>query len=342
MAARAQTRPVTFMVDPSMYGPMYATPREVYGNLDRVVRSDLYYHYSTPICAQRWLDVCDDPAYGHQALLDRLETTMAEVAEALRDDSGWTPRLAMCSLGPGDGSIDERMLRGLDGTFELASYTGLDSSLELLRRSVHRMTHITGLPEDMPVHAICGDFTGLESVALPERAPDTVRLFTLTGFTLGNYPEDDLLAGIEGLMAEGDYLLLDARLHSLGPLPDDLESTPAALGGTHNGYDADTVRRFVLGPVEVATRAPVEDIPVSFELVRSITAVPNALSLVIYCEGLDTKMRLTGQRVRRDRLDLAVTTSYHMPDLFGWLEGAGLKTVWKGSAGDVAFFLLKR
>jgi hypothetical protein len=342
MSTHTPARPVTFLVDPSMYGPTYATPREVYGNLDRVVRSDLYYHYSTSICAQRWLDVCDDPTYGHQSLLDRLEATMVEVADALRDDSAGTPRLAMCSLGPGDGSVDERMLRGLSGTFDLVSYTGLDSSFELLRRSVHRMAHASGLPVDMPVRAICGDFTGLESVTLPERAPDTLRLFTLTGFTLGNYREDRLLAGIEALMAEGDYLLLDARLHSLGPLPDDLDSTPAVLGGTHNGYDADTVRRFVLGPVEVATRAPVEEIPVSFELVRSISAVPNALSLVIYCEGLDTTLRLTGQRVRRDRLDLAVTTSYHMPDLSRWLEGAGLTTVWRGSAGDVAFFLLRR
>jgi len=79
-----------------------------------------------------------------------------------------------------------------------------------------------------------------------------------------------------------------------------------------------------------------------FELVRSITAIPNALSLVIYCEELDTTLRLTGQPVRRDRLDLAVTTSYHLPDLAAWLEDVGLTTVWKGSAGDVAFFLLRR
>ncbi|MCG6987189.1 MAG: hypothetical protein LJF06_03235, partial [Gemmatimonadetes bacterium] len=88
MSATTSFRAVTFVVDPSMYGARYAPPREVYGNLDRVVRPDLYYHYSTPICAQRWLDVCEDPAYGHGALLDRVTEIMPEVTAALRADSG--------------------------------------------------------------------------------------------------------------------------------------------------------------------------------------------------------------------------------------------------------------
>jgi hypothetical protein len=333
---------VTFVVDPSMYGARYAPPREVYGNLDRVVRPDLYYHYSTPICAQRWLDVCEDPAYGHGALLGRVTEIMPEVTAALSADSGGRSRAALCSLGPGDGSVDERILGGLSDAFDLVSYTGLDFSFELLRRCVHRIAAASGPPPDLPIHAVCGDFTDLGSVTLPRRPPDALRVFALTGFTFGNYTEDRLLRDIGRLMGEGDYLLLDARLHALGPLPDDPEAVDAPSAGAAAHYDAGTVRRFVLGPVEVATTAATDDVRISFELSHALTTVPNALNLVIYCSGLDATMRLTGERIRRDRLDLAVTTSYHLPDLASWLGKSGLTTVWQGSNGDLAFFLMRR
>lgn len=327
-----------------MYGEAYALPREVYGDLDRVVRSDLYYHYATPVCAQRWLDVCEDPVYGHAALLERVADVMPRVVDALREDGGGKINAELCSLGPGDGSVDERMLEGLAGGFALSAYTGLDFSFELLRRSVHRLAHAPGLPEDLAVRAICGDFTDLGSVTLDEHNPRAVRIFALTGFTFGNYPEADLLRNIGRLMAEGDYLFLDARLHALGPLPGDLGPFQPEAGGVGTGaaYDAGSVRRFVLGPVEIATTVDTSALRVSFEVARSLTTIPNALNLVLYCTGLDATMRLTGERVRRDRLDLAVTTSYHLPDLAAWLRESGFTTVWHDHAGDVAFFLLRR
>jgi hypothetical protein len=325
-----------------MYGADYAPPREVYGELDRVVRPDLYYHYSTPICAQRWLDVCEDPAYGHAALLGHVAGMMPEITESLRGDSGSAPRAELCSLGPGDGSVDERILEGLSRAFDLVAYTGLDFSFELLRRCVHRLAYAPGLPEHLPIQAVCGDFTDLGSVTLPERRPNAVRVFALTGFTFGNYAEDRLLADIGRLMAEGEYLLLDARLHALGPLPDETALPAVRSGGASTHYDVGAVRRFVLGPVEVATQAATDDIEVSFEMARTLTTIPNAVNLVIYCSGLNTTMRLTGQPIRRERLDLAVTTAYHLPDLTSWFTGSGFTTVWRGSAGDVAFFLLRR
>lgn len=325
-----------------MYGADYAPPRAVYGDLDRVVRPDLYYHYSTPICAQRWLDVCEDPAYGHGALLARVTEIMPRVGAALRADSGGATRAALCSLGPGDGSVDERILEGLAQTFDVVSYTGLDFSFELLSRCVHRIAYTSRLPGDLPIQAVCGDFTDLGSVTLPERPADALRVFALTGFTLGNYAEDRLLRDILRLMTEGDYLLVDARLHDQGESGDDAPSGRRVLAESAAHYDAGTVRRFVLGPVEVATMAVTDEVHVSFEVSQAITTVPGALNLVIYCSDLDTTMRLTGERVRRDRLDLAVTTSYHFPDLTAWLGRSGLTTVWQGSNGNVAFFLLRR
>ena len=334
-------RSVTFHVDPTMYGDGSELPRDVYGDLDRVVRSDLYYHYSTPVCAQRWLDVCADPAYGHRALLEAVSGVMQEVAAVLRSEAPDRRRLALCSLGPGDGSVDERMLAGLAPMFAEMSYTGLDSSFELLRESVRRLAAAPGLPDDLSLTAVCGDFTGLRSLPV---APDpaAVRLLALTGFTLGNYPEPALLDDITALMGEGDYLFLDARLHPFGSLPGDMGAFTRDRGDLLAGYDLESVRRFVFGPVEVATTAVSSDVRIGFELGRSFTAVPNALNLIIYCTGLDATLRLTGERVRRERLDLAVTTSYHLPDLAAWLAGSGLATVWPGTADGMAFFLLRR
>ncbi|NJD17968.1 MAG: L-histidine N(alpha)-methyltransferase [Gemmatimonadetes bacterium] len=334
-------RIVTFVVDPTMYGDGSEFPRDVYGDLDRVVRPDLHYHYSTPVCAQRWLDVCDDPAYGHRALLEAVTGVMPEVAAALLAASAGRRRLSLCSLGPGDGSVDERMLVGLAPAFAGVSYTGLDFSFELLRRSVRRLASAPALPEDLSIAAVCGDFTGVRSLPV-SRDPRALRLFALTGFTFGNYPEAALLRDISALMGEGDHLFLDTRLHPFGPLPDDMEAFARDRRDLLASYDLESVRRFVFGPVEVATTALASDVRIGFELARSLTAVPNALNLVIHCTGLDTTLRLTGAQVRRERLDLAVTTSYHLPDLEAWLGRSGLATVWRGTADGIAFFLLRK
>lgn len=333
-------RPVTFLVDPTLIAAGPALPREVYGHLERVVRTDLYYHYATPVCAQRWLDVCADPAYGHRGLLEAVRGAMPEVAAKLGVEVS-ARRLVFCSLGPGDGSVDEHMLLALAPSFDGLSYVGLDSSFDLLRYAARRLSTAPELPDDLSITAVCGDFTGVRALPVP-RAPGSVRLFALTGFTLGNYPEPALLAGIEALMEEGDYLFLDARLHPFGPLPEDLGTFGRARGDLLASYDLESVRRFVFGPVEVATTAVVSDVRFGYELSRRLTAVPNALNLVLHCTGLDTTLRLTGERVRRERLDLAVTTSYHLPDLAAWLAGFGLATIWQGTADGMAFFLLRK
>jgi len=338
---------MTFLVDASMYEAHNALPRDVYGDLDTVVRTDLHYHYSTPVCAHRWLAVCDDEAYGHRALLDRVEGALPPLVDALRVDRGTgrgagTAPLTFVSLGPGDGALDERMLRALDARMDIKRYVGLDFSFELLRRATHRLTRAQGWRRPFPVQAVCGDFNGIDASALGFNGIGDARLFALTGFTIGNYGEDALLAHIRELMRPGDYLLVDARLHALGPLPASRALTPAERQSMLDGYDLKSVREFVFGPVEVATTATAADVTFRFDVDRAPTTVPNALRIVIACEGLDTTMRLTGEHVRRAVLDLAVTTKYHAPDLHAWIASAGFGTVWQDDIGGVGLFLLKR
>ncbi len=327
---------VTFTVDPTMYTAMNSVPGAVYADLTRAVRPDLRYHYANPICAQRWLDVCSDPAYGHERLLASLDTVLGDLVEAL----GAGAPVTVVSLGPGDGSVDERLLRGVAAGPGVACYCGVDFSFELLRRAVHRIATAEAIHGAFPIRAVCADFTDVQVRGIPEAGAGPPRLFTLTGFTLGNYHEADLLGSIRALMRAGDHLLLDARLHPFESVPAD----PSALdrSGLCESYDLPTVRRFVFGPAEVATLATADDVRIAISVDRSVTVVPDAVNLVIRCTGLDSRMRLTGAPVQRDRLDLAVTTRYRLAALAAWVENAAFDTTWRAEADDVAFLMLTR
>lgn len=333
-------RRVSLAVDPQLVESATGPPSDVYGNVDALVRPDLRHHYATPLGAQRWLDVCADPRYGHASLLEKVDRALPSLTDALRGEDT-QDRLELTSLGPGDGSVDERILRGLACAFDIPSYCAVDSSLELLLRSLRRIVHAEGLPASLAVHGVLGDIRAVTE--MPHSAPGgpTPRLLVLTGFTLGNYPEMGLLSSVRALMEPGDHLLLDARLHAFGELPRDLSGFRASNGQIFGSYDLPSVRRFVFGPLEVATTAVVDDVTVDFDMTRSVTEVPNALNLLIHCRDLDTVVRLTGERIVRDRLDLAVTTLYDLPDLLTWLNQAGLSVTWHHADGDVAFILVR-
>ena len=143
-------------------------------------------------------------------------------------------------------------------------------------------------------------------------------------------------------MRPRDYLFLDARIHNLGPVPENKPLNRVRREKAFTSYEIPSVQRFVFGPVEVATQATMEDVEIGLDVTRSVTTVPNAINMVIYCEGLDTTMRLTGLRVKRDRLDLAVTTIYRYEDLESWLVQLGFRLVASERSSGMAFFLLQR
>lgn len=333
---------VNFTIDPTMYEDRYALPLEVYGDLGRAVRTDLHYHYSTPVCAQRWLNVCDDPAYGHTRLLEHVDAVFPRVSGAVREDLGHDAPVHFTSLGPGDGAMDLRMLRSLATDFTLGSYRALDFSFELLRRAVNRIAGADGLKGAFSIHAICGDFTDLSAECSTTLQAEGSRIFSLMGFTLGNYEESGLLREIGALMGPDDYLLLDARLHRFGRIAPGSPLPHVGREAWTSSYNIPSVRDFVFGPVEVATEAVASDVKIDFEIARTLTSVPSALNVVIYCTDLGTRMRLTGEAVQQDRLDLAVTTAYDFDDLRSWFPEVGLSLRWSQRMEEVGFFLLTR
>jgi len=340
-ARREDMSRISFSVDPAMYlaGASGAAAR-VHDDHQALVRPDLGNHYSGAVCAGRWIALCDDPEFGHAALVELIDRTCATVMEAMHADSGSSVGRPLISLGSGDGEVDLRILRGIEARGGANLYCCLDSSFELLRVALGRVARSEGLPRGLPIRAHCADFTRLaDPCALPGAEP-AGRLFALTGFTLGNHDESALLKGISTLMSARDYLLVDARLHDFldgGEIPDLPESVRQSVV---ERFELESVKRFVFGPLEVATLARVEDVGFEFEITNEVTVVPKALNILISCTGLETKMRLTGEPVRRSRVELAVTTLYRYVDLQRWFLASGYRIVWHQRFGDVGLFLL--
>jgi len=143
-------------------------------------------------------------------------------------------------------------------------------------------------------------------------------------------------------MSGRDYLLLDARLHDLFGWNGRRQLNDRERQSVARSYRPRRVRQFVFGPVEVATFASFSDVRIGYDVAGNRSDVPGAVRIVIYCTGLDTRMRLTGKPIHRERLDLASTTLYRYADLAEWLKHYGFHLVWQNAVGAVGLFLLRR
>lgn len=333
---------VTFDVDPSVYnGNSPLGLRELSTSLEGIIRMDLRHHYSGPICAQRWISLCGDPEYGHLRLVALINAALPKVIKAARADAGDLSAVDFVSLGPGNGAIDYRILRRLQADLLLKDYYCLDSSFELLCYAVKQILRSKAL-QRLNIHATCGDFTKVRNLGPDANAKGPTRLFSLTGFTLGNFQEEELLTKISPLMSGKDYLLLDARLHRLNDWDGKRILNGREKAALQGHYQPDSVKRFVFGPIETTSYAKWNDVQIEYEVAPKRTSVPGAVRIVIFCKSLDTTMRLTAKRIRKRRLDLASTTLYGYSELASWLESRGFQSVWRARAADVGLFLLRR
>jgi hypothetical protein len=339
--ARGREGRVRFLVTRSAWDMGEDTRGDVYDDLDASVRPDLRYHYSSALCAHRWLDVCADPAYGHHALIARVRRAMPAVLAAIGADRRRTAAVALTSLGCGDGALDEALLRAVDARTRVHSYCAVDSSFALLSRAATRFAGVTRWRSRFPVTALCGDFARLRADWMEPVGREVARVFSLTGLTLGNHRESTLLEEIRRAMRADDYLLLDARLHSRGPSALVADLPAGARARMLRNYDLPSVRRFIFGPVEMATLATAADVAFGYEVSRRVSVVPGAMNVIMYCAGLASTARFSGRRIRRKRLDLAVTTLYHLPDLLDWFTAAGFMPLWSSRDDGIAVLLLR-
>ena len=92
----------------------------------------------------------------------------------------------------------------------------------------------------------------------------------------------------------------------------------------------------------MATTALWTDVHFQYEVNRSVTTVPRAVNVITCCEGLRTRMRLTGEPIVRDRLNLGSTILYNQADLAKWFIARGFDLMWSRRREDIGLFLLRR
>lgn len=312
------------------------SPIEVCSDLDVAVQPNLRFHFSGPLCAAYWIDLCRSQDYRHDQVLAAIAASLRTVVDVLTDGSLCRPRLNLFSLGPGDGGVDICILEHLRPALDVTSYRCVDFSFELLDYAVRRIRS-SGAADGLPVRALCADFADPEGAEWRNGERDLV---LLTGYTLGNDNEARVLADIARWMRPGDFLLLDGHLHFL-------THSAEILGADERrwllrGYDNPATNRFAFGPVEMVTTAQVHDVVFDYRIGRSVTVVPQALNVVTGCSGLDSQLRLTGAPVARGHLDLASTTLYRFEELRNWLAGSPLRLRLAMQQGDTGVFLLEK
>jgi hypothetical protein len=331
---------IQFIVHSSVNDIDSGNPASIYGDLSQAVRIDLRHHYSGPICAEYWLALCRSRKYGHHNLVKLIDLAFPEVLDAIADVTRATG-IEFVSLGPGNGQIDIQALRRISTRFNQCSYAAIDASFELLHYAACRVASAASLRLSFPIKAIWGNFAESGAV-LPSTSNGAARLYSLTGFTLGNHREAALLSSIRDIMTDGDFLFMDAHLHRLERPGLNGHLTETQQRVLISGYKVDLSNRFAFGPVELATTALWTDVGFNYEINRSVTTVPNALNVITCCKGLRTRMRLTGEPVEHERLKLGSTTLYSYSDLADWPASQGFELIWRRRSEDVGLFLLRK
>lgn len=332
---RARSR--TFSIAESHYLDHRArSPLDICGDLDLAVQPNLRYHFSGMLCAAYWIDLCRSREYGHDRLVNVIEHALPSITDVIRDRTAPGRHIDIVSLGPGDGQVDVRILSELRSKLAIASYRCVDFSFEMLEYVLQRLER-SGTVDDIPVTAVCADFSGLRG---SEILGGNTSLLLLTGYTMGNNSEATLLSDIANWMRPGDLLLIDGRLHAGGCSG----NVPAQehIGPLIKCYDNEASNRFAFGPAETVTMASFRDVQFRYRVERHLTTVPGAINIVTSCSGLDTRMRLTGKLVTRERLDLGSTTIYDFEALRGWLASSPLSMLHACRGDDTGLFVLAK
>jgi SAM-dependent methyltransferase len=304
----------------------------------------LKYHYLGADCASYWLALSKHPDYGHRRLRETIDESSREFLQALSDAAqlGDDP-IDLISLGPGGGEIDARLLHRLEQeNVHLAYYYCIDISFDLLQQAVAEVVNAQFLERRFRIKAIHGDFTQLERLKAIYTFDESVNLFSILGFTLGNYNESRLLDVIRRAMGSGDFLLMDARIHGLDAWDGRRPFSEEEKAELTRSYRHPLNDRFAFGPVEIATGLRADQAVFDHEVGFKLTVVPRAMNIVTYCKDLSAHMRSSGQHVRIERLDLASTTLYSFNDLRDWLVTRGFQVTWSKNVRDIGLFLLRK
>lgn len=335
-----------FIVDSAISHTGSMNSLELFAQAESYLRNratvDIRYNYLGVLGARNWLAISQDPDYPHSQLITLYRRSIPEIITAAELEG---TDVDYISLGPGDGEIDVYMLKELGGRANLLNYYPIDISLELLQKAVEEVIECPFLHRSFQMKAIHGDFTQLARYRPIFAFDNSVNLFCLAGFSLGNYREAELIGKIFEGMNEGDYLLLDARLHDFGTATQNL--TPKQRDEIVRNYSHRVHNRFAFGPIEMLTDAPYDREKFIHEVTTRLTQVPNALSVLIAVKDVNGRFRFKGEYekktvLKEKRINLGFTTVYDESSLEHWLEGRGFAIKWKKKEKGTLVLLLCR
>jgi len=309
---------------------------ELKNNTERLI--DLKFNYIGSTSAANWISLSQHPSYGHS----RLIAFFSDNAEEIINQMNLSPneRIDLISLGSGDGAIDKYIIHHLLTNNNLNVFYPFDISFELLQKVVNEISTSTWWhPKKIKIKAIHGDFLELVQYKKIYDHDNFANLFSLLGFTFGNYSEAEFIGKIKEGMRVGDFLLFDARLHELDL---DEKLTVEQKNILVNNYKNESTNRFVFGALEAVTNAEYKS--VTFECVpkREITTVPNAVNILIYCKNINTRFRSDNRSYKKDSICLGMTTLYSYTHLSSWISNRGFQIIWSKKSSGTGIFLLKK
>lgn len=173
------------------------------------------FQFAQPDGGRHWLRLCRSPNYQYfnnaKAHLGRSRTRLAEkVHEAIG-----TTAIDLVSMGSGDGSKDDLLLRALAaklGDHEYVYYYPIDISDILLVETVRHMSQHGLDRKRFRCKPVLGDFTNLHSLrGITDYRPNA-NMFSVLGNALGSFDESDIFASIAGAMEPGDLVLIESNV----------------------------------------------------------------------------------------------------------------------------------
>lgn len=278
------------------------------------------FFYWSPLSVRAWLDLCSDGAYRNYMRSRSLVELHADSVAAAVARPRRLP-LQLVGIGAGQGDKDRFILRAL-GDHELdVSYLAIDSSQSLLEISVSQAAEA-----GLRAVGVKMDLTrGEHWRALAVDLPDSSRIFTLLGNTMGAFDPALLLERIAECARPGDLLLVDGEIHA-----------PDTIGG----YDNPLNRRFAFGPltsVGIADqdgRLVFEDIAEPHGLWRLAKHFEPARALTI---------RLGGEPIRMEsgtKLQMSFSLKYSAGTIETLVERAGFTIDARVETDDGRFVLI--
>lgn len=277
-ARRGSTATIDVVADGAL--EVYGSRNGYFGELRQAVlqgeQVPAKFQFAAADGGRHWLRLCRGSSYPYfnnaKALL---KENVAALAEKIRDAAG-TAAVDVVSLGSGDGTKDEIILRELAKGLapgEHLYYYPIDISDILLTEAVRYVSRHGLSREHYRCKAVLGDFTNPSLLReVIDYRSDTPNLFLALGNVIGSFDESEILAGIRDAMGPGDLVLIEANIGK----PDD--SIAMLEDDASNQWDLSTLAALDISPGSCELEQ---------EMKTQYSVVPGTATLVSYAVPRD-------------------------------------------------------